>query len=740
MDLMIHGMAVAVAASAVAGSAVAQPAQSEPPSRPAPTAQAIQKVEITGSASDVAQREAFVAGKIVLGRKTIEASGLTTVQELLKREPAVTLSADGRLGLLGLPGYTQILVDGVAPSPGSTPLELDLTRVERIEIVKGALAEFGPFGIAGTINIVTRKVERADTQSWRVGGTLGSASANGNFAWSRSVLDKQTGLSVTHRLSGRQGYEDSVTRTRSDVVDADGVQARSSREERGQQRRTQLAAATAIGWKLGPSTELSLEPDVLGMLQKQRGTDSLLAASPERSQLDLSRSDNSLLIASLPLTWKERWADGSRLQVLFSPSRTQARRHALRDQAWQSPDASRRESLSQERYRTDFLKTDYARSLGEDHDLKLGANLGLNVQDLSFGAWNDQVPDELLVGVFGKTRHLSQQRATLFVQDDWRLNEQLALNLGLTQELRAIRIREGSIDTRTDFALLAPSAHLAWRPQPGSRSRLRLSLAKTFSMPSLDQWVSRPQIHPLAPCAPQSLCGANTIDAADSAGNPALRPEQAWGLTGSYEHYLGKDSLIGIDLFTRRISDLIGSEVRLEQVPWATQARYVSRPSNLGRAHSTGISLDVRLQAQDLAPAWPKLELRSGLSVASSRVSTLPAPDNRLSGQSPWSAKLGLRYVSGALPLEVSLDAQWLPAVWQRSELARRSYTDRRSDVEAQVSWTFSPSAKLRLGLSNLLAQDKQSRDELYAATSTVLRSVSTSSERRVSVNLELKI
>ncbi|UUZ47030.1 TonB-dependent receptor plug domain-containing protein [Massilia sp. B-10] len=99
--------------------------------------------------------------KIIIGRKRIEESGLRTVEELLRREPAVTVSGDGSIGLLNLPGYTQILVDGQAPGPNQAPAVLDLARVERVEIVKTTVAEFGPFwDRLSTINMVTRNTVR----------------------------------------------------------------------------------------------------------------------------------------------------------------------------------------------------------------------------------------------------------------------------------------------------------------------------------------------------------------------------------------------------------------------------------------------------------------------------------------------------------------------------------------------------------------------------------------------------
>lgn len=61
-----------------------------------PAAKTLDKVEVQGeSISDLRARRDFVAGKLLISRKSIEESGQTTVYEVLKREPAVTVGADG---------------------------------------------------------------------------------------------------------------------------------------------------------------------------------------------------------------------------------------------------------------------------------------------------------------------------------------------------------------------------------------------------------------------------------------------------------------------------------------------------------------------------------------------------------------------------------------------------------------------------------------------------------------------
>ena len=74
---------------------------------------ATQQVEIVGAISEVDARRDSIAGKIIISRKTIEESGVSSAADLLKRHPAVTISSNGKLGLMGMPGYTQILIDEI---------------------------------------------------------------------------------------------------------------------------------------------------------------------------------------------------------------------------------------------------------------------------------------------------------------------------------------------------------------------------------------------------------------------------------------------------------------------------------------------------------------------------------------------------------------------------------------------------------------------------------------------------
>ena len=53
-------------------------------------------------------------------------------------------------------GYTQILIDGQRMAPGFSLDSIAPEQIEKIEIMRAPVAEFGTRAIAGTINVVMR--------------------------------------------------------------------------------------------------------------------------------------------------------------------------------------------------------------------------------------------------------------------------------------------------------------------------------------------------------------------------------------------------------------------------------------------------------------------------------------------------------------------------------------------------------------------------------------------------------
>jgi outer membrane receptor for ferrienterochelin and colicins len=169
-----HRLAAALAAITLAATAAPASAQGGA-AAPAAAASAPQQVEITGARqSDTEQRRQSTAAKIVIGREEIERFGDSTVGEVLKRLPGVTMPGPpGRGGgprMRGLgAGYTQLLIDGQRVPPGFSIETLTPEQIERIEILRAPTAETGARAIGGTINIITREGFRRRLNDLRTG-------------------------------------------------------------------------------------------------------------------------------------------------------------------------------------------------------------------------------------------------------------------------------------------------------------------------------------------------------------------------------------------------------------------------------------------------------------------------------------------------------------------------------------------------------------------------------------------
>jgi outer membrane cobalamin receptor len=108
----------------------------------------------------------------VLDRQAIEELGVATVAELMRFIPGVDVASTGpRAGSAtaqirgGEPNFTYVMIDGVPLNDitdqvgGAVNLNgLSTAHVERIELVRGPLSSFfGSTGLAGAINIITRR-------------------------------------------------------------------------------------------------------------------------------------------------------------------------------------------------------------------------------------------------------------------------------------------------------------------------------------------------------------------------------------------------------------------------------------------------------------------------------------------------------------------------------------------------------------------------------------------------------
>jgi outer membrane receptor for ferrienterochelin and colicins len=676
-----------------------------------------QQVVVNGKQTDVEAGQDAIAGKVIIGKQRIAESGLQNVGELLRREPAISIGKDGRLGLLGLPGYTQILVDGLPPQ--GDPLATDLVHIEHIDILKSTTAASGPFGIAGTINIVRRKAERksftqasagAGSTGGRVGANLSwmnnQIAVDSPFVYNLSLSARRTETpSASHYLETRSAPGSPPTpEFRGDAASSDVFQS--------------LTVASEFTWTAGPEHKLAFAPD-LGRFQAPGGGEELRRQADGRTLAITQDHGDTMTLWSLPLRWNWQRADSTlALRVQLNGQRRDSDvRH--RQDGSDTPAFLRKNGMRVDG-RNRLVDLDFHTTLEGGHEISSGAKLTHNSTQQAYDDNVDGQPDPSLT-VLGTTSATRMDTGRVFLQDEWRIDRTLALNAGLSVERRRYRLDEGTAHNHADFNMWSPSLHLSKKIGGDRKRQFRLSLARSFQPPGIDQLLLHPSINRFAACPPGRLCGANDIDTSDRTGNPHLQPERALGLNLSYAHGIGAGSEVVAEWYARDIQDKTGWEYALADVPWASMPRYVARPVNLGQASVRGVNLEGRLAGKDLTKDLTALEVHGSLGFARSELSDVPGPDNRIVGQSPWRLKLGGSYTLKAAPLKLGVEANVLPSDWVRDSIRQRVYTSSKTTLGLNGSWKIDAKSRVTVNLDNLLHRTG-TRIEEFQATPDLLR------------------
>ncbi len=701
------------------------------------TPQPTQQVVVNGSQTDMDAGRDAIAGKIVIGKQRIAESGVQNVGELLRHEPAISIGKDGRLGLMGLPGYTQILVDGLPPQGDA--FATDLVHVERIEIMKSATAASGPIGIAGTINIVRRKAERkAFTQ-----GSAGASSTGGrrsaNLSWMNNQIAGDSPLVYNLTLSVRR----TATPAASHYLETRSVAGSARAPEFGGDAASSsvfqtVIATSELSWTLAPGHKIVFSPDIGRVKGPGSGFEERRWADGRSLSIRQDRGD-TMDLWSLPLRWN--WqvdADSSlKLQLRLNGQRRDSDLQYREDAS--DTGAHLRMHGGRMKSRNRFVDLDFNTRLEGGHDISTGARLVRTDKDQRYDDRIDGQPD-LSLAVLGTTDTSRIDSARLFLQDEWRIDRSLALNAGLSVERRVYEFDEGLARNRADFNMWSPSMHLSKKIGGDRKRQFRLSLARSFQPPETDRMLLHPTIDRFAPCQPGRLCGANDIVTADRTGNPALQPERALGLNLSYTHGIGAGSEVLVEAYARDIQDKTGWEYALANVPWATVPRYVVRPVNLGQARVRGMNLEGRVAGKDLAKDLAALEVHGSLGFARSELSDVPGPDNKLAGQLPWRLKFGGSYTLKAAPVKLGLEANVLPADWMRDSVNQRFYESSKTSLGLNGSWKIDAKSRLTVNFDNLLHKTGTRIEEYQSGPEWLRLTTGSADYARISVKFDTSL
>jgi outer membrane receptor for ferrienterochelin and colicins len=732
----------------------------EPPTPPAPAAEAaesrpaatteppratgeLERVEVTGQRlDDVEERRQSTAAKIVVGREEIERYGDSTLGEVLKRLPGVTLQgAPGRGGAIRMRGlgngYTQILLDGERMPPGFAIDTLDPEQVERIEILRAPTAETGVRAIAGTINIVMREGYRKQSNDLKLGTAWEDGQPTPGFAWSRN--DSAGALVYNVAASGaiqrRNSQTDIVT---VDQTLADGVTTLAQAQQiASHEERQRLNLNARLQWRCEAGESIVLTPFAVlsdGSTHAVSQLEQSVGLLPPPYASALADSDGSFALLRLNGQWNKRLGVTLRSEVRAGLGLSGADNRTLTDEYDGSGLLLRAiDDHATVRDRSANLSGKLFALVDNEHSIVSGIEAeGTRRAETRTTTQNGE---PLLAG-FGENFSAASSRLALYAQDEWNPTPNWSTQAGLRWEGLATTgdQADGSL-VRNLSSVWAPVVHAVWKPEPDSRHQVRLSLTRSYRAPPLQSLIARPTISSRYP-----VPGPNQPSAPDRVGNPALAPELASGVDLAFEVYPRGGGILSANLFRRNIDNLIRNVVTLQPVPWADVPRWVSQPRNIGTAVTQGLELEARFRLSALWPEAPPVDLRANASLFRSSVASVPGPDNRLDQQPPGTANIGADYRLRAIPLTLGTTVNWTPGYTTRLSDAQSATTGSKLVVDASALWSFSPAVRLRLSATNLSAADYALGSSFDTETERDTAQTTTRSYVTWQLRLELKL
>jgi outer membrane receptor for ferrienterochelin and colicins len=715
-----------------------------PASAPAPAP--APRVEITGGrASDSEQRRQSTAAKIVIGRDEIERFGDSNTLEVLKRLPGITIpGAPGRGGnprMRGMAGgYTQILVDGERIAPGFALDSIPPEQIERIEILRAPTAETGARAIAGTINIVLREGFRKRLNDLNLTLAAEGGRLSPSLAWTRNDTFGDWIVNGSMSMFDRsQDNRSTSHRTEQDVGSGTTTLEENGRFDSRDDRRG-VHASARIQWRGEQGSSLMLMPLFIASEGRNRGQ-GFIESDPDP---DYTRSDtlteSRFRLARLNANFNHRLGSGGpRLEwrAGFGDSHlssTQNRREF--DAGGAEVHTGFEDTDNRDRNATLGLKA--SAMLGDGHQAVAGLELERNRRTESKSVLRDGLAQ---LTEFGENLEASSRRYAFYAQDEWSINPQWAVHVGVRSESITTRGEGANDELQTNRSrVTTPLLHAVWKPSAAARDQVRMGLTRSYRSPNLNQLIGRPFVNRVDPTSAADP-RPNTELTADSAGNPRLKPEVALGLDLAVERYLAEGGVLSANLFVRRIRDLIRNVVALEEVSWSPgQPRFVSRPQNIGDALSRGIELEAKFRLDQLVVGGPPTELRANASVFSSRVDAVPGPDNRLAEQPGGTLNLGADHRFRGTPLTLGGNVNHTPGYRTRLDVDRAVVQTEKTVLDAYALWTYRPELKLRLTLSNLLAADIESTTRVQSASEVDMSHNRTRSWLNTQLRLEMKL
>lgn len=654
-----------------------------------------------------------------------------TVGDMLKRVPSVTFVSDvleyDGVRLRGLDSaYTQILINGKrVPGAGldrsffvdRIPAEI----VERIEIVRSASADRSGDAVAGALNIVLRDGHSLDGGYARVGAQSfsdGEVERTAGVFWGGDALAGK--LLLGANVQGRRNPKDKFSQR----FDAPG----------GTLENTEVQTDVRSGKDYAFTADYRTDIGAAGLhlsglfvrtdrLQDEDSIEYRAGIEDAANLLTLNDNDIDIVTDNLAL--------GAALTVPMAGGETVFRLDYASIDDDQSEFEEETEYLrdalpfpERDRFTRDVTELDirdrdvtaevqHERVLGGAITLKLGmlgtrkeretdireaARYRVTVPNAPAAPPAIPGPSQPFSPAPGGDSTIEEDRIEPFVKFAGESGT-FEWDAGVRYERTETRIDDRTADVgarEASYGFLLPSAHLRWNLDDDNR--LSLSLARTVRRPDFDQ---------VSPALLETELGDN-----DLLGNPALKPEDAWGLDAGYERRLGRRGIVGVNLFYRDIRDLIEAANTGEEGSEGP-GTFVFQPRNTGDGRVWGAEFDLSTPLSMVG--WDNTGVFVNYSWLDSEIED-DFGTRRFNNQSRYVYNAGVVQELPAAGASFGVTFRKQGDAYSRV-VGEEVHTSYDGDLEAFVEKRIGDAWTVRLTGTNLL---DQSKDEVFDKFATI--------------------
>jgi outer membrane receptor protein involved in Fe transport len=647
-----------------------------------------QRVEVQGKSQEQLARS-DTAARSVVSNAELTRFGDNNIVDAMKRVPGVQVT-NNKLHLLGMAAnYTQILIDGEAPR-GITIEDIPLNMIERVEIYRGANAQFSTQAMAGTINIILKKA--GSNKQHNIKASIGHMfQNNGGVDWFHS--DKDGNLSHTvsvslskDRISASQP-DDSTTNFFNENTLL-GTKSQFQNVSNSKRNDESLRITPRIQYKTNSNINLT--------------STSFVAHNRFNSEGSSQFNNRSGRVFEIGKTTSQDRNQGTNFGSTLKAVTTLENQMGIEVNAGLQSQSFMARSHSQNYLPNGTLQ--FNRDLNTDVHVLVGVTSGkLNIptnaeHDLVFGwsGWRADVDvDNNQTDQFAANQNTIYRphnassvmdNAAFFVQDDWKFKKNSSVSLGLRWESQGIRTENNLGEKVSNRAsVFSPVIQTMWQLDPQNTKRIRLGVSRSFKAPEGTQLLM-PKIYVIN----------NSIESPNIIGNPNLRPELSWSVDAALEHN-GKD---GLNYAIRAKAQAI-DDIHREVVYEADKA-FWKKFVNAGTAQSQSLELSTQFPLKRWMDNAPDMDFSASYSHFWSNVKDLATPYNSLTPYK-YVMTFGANYRAKDIPLTAGVSAKIQDSHWQQISLTERQYVKTPKNVDVYALWKFDKQSQLRFALNNLL-------------------------------------